>query len=83
MGSDICIENILCLLIVHIYLRRRKLIQKKKKNKTKQTNPLFTPTEWYFGLPAVPSRAKSTRKRHKSGTSLAVPGAGMGKETEA
>ena len=51
--------------------------------KKKTTNPLFTPTEWYFGLPAVPSRAKSTRKRHKSGTSLAVPGAGMGKETEA
>lgn len=71
-------KNILCLLIVHIYLRRRKLIQKKKKK-----NPLFTPKEWYFGLPAVPSRAKSTGKRHKSETSLAVPGAGMGKETEA
>ena len=62
-----------------MYLRRRKLIQKKNNN----NNPLFTPTEWYFGLPAVPNRAKSTRKRHKSETSLALPGSRTGKETGA
>lgn len=73
-GSDIWRENTLfyCLVIVHTYLRWKELIQK----------TLFTPTKWYFGLPAVPSREKSERTGTKAETSLALLGAGTGKETE-
>ena len=76
LGSDICIEKIL--VTYSAFLFEMEEADTNRQTKTHISSHL----EWYFGLPAVPSRAKSTRKGTKAETSLALPGAGTGKEPD-
>lgn len=59
LGSDICIEKIL--FTYSAFLSEMEEADTNKQTKTHISSHL----EWYFGLPAVPSRAKTITKTHK------------------